>query len=1287
MQKSLLHLSLGLGLLAVAGLNESVVGQTTRNPSQASPSAQANTELLPVGQPLDRDLKEGETHVFETKLALGEYLEVTVEQLGIDASVEITDGLGKPVMKIDTPTAAEERETVGFVAVRSGKYSVTIQPVIQPTSPKAGRYRLTVTARRVATAQDRSLDRGLRALSEALSEKDAAKVLLRSEAAYGILLPLLGAGHPNVRAAALAYARKAPKDKWLRAAQLAEPILAVREKDDTARPTDLLSWNGIILRGYANAPNNADIPCHLKEKLIPLFTKDIDLRTRAFGLGGAETTNAISSVAVFYRRCDPDKVPDFLEPAILERESALGVEHTSVVLLTRIYSLTLTTQTLERFSAFTNRRTEAVLANPDLDRRAKAAALMEAGLNRRNIFQGMLVNSSLGGKEPSPEEARIFGEVTQAQTREADRLLQQALALLEPEKAKTQAQYFECLTEIQRSDSNRLADLDNQIIAFAESISRLEVPELIPELEEIAHRLEDKLEPSYKPACSEPPPNLTETKEKIRHIYEEIIRLAESQFPVNASSDGADKPEGESDAKAPDTSGRTRPDAQAKKDLRKEIDGAALAYARFLFSTGETAAAAEALERGLAFHLKREADSISARIVFAAGFDLAGDEKRAAELYGQAQTLAENVADERTKDKRLCECLPAIAQFHERYGRYDEAESVYRRLGEVTNRISSKKNKDESDESDGDDAVLSIPEQGLTWIAGARGDEKAFADRLSILNRKFPDLMQEEPETPKPFLRLRKARQWRQNLLVFYAIQYAGFGNRAQTAALMARFDAGPGDDPEDAPMLWTAGLKLMRTGRGREALTYFERSVLAEISGEPAKAERHLQLAIRLAEELDSPENVLAFLERVAVRLENIPESNRQRVAVYSQIGRFQELTGHPDQALRTYQRLAEMGQGFTGVSIPVRERMVLELWRGGQIASAVQPQAAVNDLRELQLLRMVLERIFQKAEPAQDETTGLRGGCPPETVSESDLDFAGELNRTVSLHALGLPQSATARRAAFESVLRRKDRTPESFVESVPDHRIIETHPELTLMADTALSEFRSEPRKDELSRELFIELFGNVDLTDVRFSHWGDRTIRFDLQGLEPAVETGSGKETSFSEVVQSFVNQVIRKHPEYRVWLTPITLNAVQKALPADAALVEVVRYTPFDPKTGTTEGEERYGVYVLNPQGEPQWFDGGTAGEVDRAAAVLANEARYYGDDESKAATTVLENRFIAPALKLTGNAKRVYVAFDERVASLPLRKLVDGQGKLLGDSRGLIFIRSGRELLTMNVPR
>ena len=63
----------------------------------------------------------------------------------------------------------------------------------------------------------------------------------------------------------------------------------------------------------------------------------------------------------------------------------------------------------------------------------------------------------------------------------------------------------------------------------------------------------------------------------------------------------------------------------------------------------------------------------------------------------------------------------------------------------------------------------------------------------------------------------------------------------------------------------------------------------------------------------------------------------------------------------------------------------------------------------------------------------------------------------------------------------------------------------------------------------------------------------------------------------------------------------TLEQARAVLPDDAALVEFIRFRPFDPKALDAReafGEPRYAAYVVRSAGPVRWTDLGAASDID-----------------------------------------------------------------------------------------
>ncbi len=152
--------------------------------------------------------------------------------------------------------------------------------------------------------------------------------------------------------------------------------------------------------------------------------------------------------------------------------------------------------------------------------------------------------------------------------------------------------------------------------------------------------------------------------------------------------------------------------------------------------------------------------------------------------------------------------------------------------------------------------------------------------------------------------------------------------------------------------------------------------------------------------------------------------------------------------------------------------------------------------------------------------------------------------------------------------------------------------------------------------------------------------------------------------------------------------PVTIDAVQRLLPTDSALVEWVRYRPLDLKIANTNQRwqpSRYAAYVLLPDGTVQAVDLGEAAQLDKEALALR---ALLGKPETAPGTLKrlsrrLDARWFAPVRKLTGGARHLLVAPDGQINLLPLAALVDERGQHLIERYTFTYLGSGRDLLRL----
>ena len=116
-------------------------------------------------RPVERPLAPDATLRVTLPLQAGDYVEITVEQLGIDAIVAVTGPDGAAIDEVDDTSELDGPEHVRVIADATGDYVLAVRSEPLP-AVQAGRCRLTVGERRPATDADRAVAAERRATTE-----------------------------------------------------------------------------------------------------------------------------------------------------------------------------------------------------------------------------------------------------------------------------------------------------------------------------------------------------------------------------------------------------------------------------------------------------------------------------------------------------------------------------------------------------------------------------------------------------------------------------------------------------------------------------------------------------------------------------------------------------------------------------------------------------------------------------------------------------------------------------------------------------------------------------------------------------------------------------------------------------------------------------------------------------------------------------------------------------------------------------------------------------------------
>lgn len=158
------------GYVIVALILAMTVGQLTRAQSTQPETA----TLLRSQQPVERELAGGQTHVYQLEANAGDFLQIRIEQKGVDVALKLfdTDGVrGKLLAEMDSPNSKDGPETLSFVVTFGGSY--TLQVSSFDAQATKGSYTIRLEALRKATAPDKRRVEVERAFVEGIALRDA----------------------------------------------------------------------------------------------------------------------------------------------------------------------------------------------------------------------------------------------------------------------------------------------------------------------------------------------------------------------------------------------------------------------------------------------------------------------------------------------------------------------------------------------------------------------------------------------------------------------------------------------------------------------------------------------------------------------------------------------------------------------------------------------------------------------------------------------------------------------------------------------------------------------------------------------------------------------------------------------------------------------------------------------------------------------------------------------------------------------------------------------------------
>ncbi len=139
-------------------------------PANAESSPLAPVLSLVADTPIERSLSEGETDVLELSLDSGRFVDLLVEQMGIDIMFRLFDPAGTLLTEQDAVKRPNDSEEFRWITATQGVYRVEIR--CRLCKPELGSYKASIIALREPLATDEIVVRADRALSEGRRLRD-----------------------------------------------------------------------------------------------------------------------------------------------------------------------------------------------------------------------------------------------------------------------------------------------------------------------------------------------------------------------------------------------------------------------------------------------------------------------------------------------------------------------------------------------------------------------------------------------------------------------------------------------------------------------------------------------------------------------------------------------------------------------------------------------------------------------------------------------------------------------------------------------------------------------------------------------------------------------------------------------------------------------------------------------------------------------------------------------------------------------------------------------------------
>jgi CHAT domain-containing protein len=262
----------------------------------------------------------------------------------------------------------------------------------------------------------------------------------------------------------------------------------------------------------------------------------------------------------------------------------------------------------------------------------------------------------------------------------------------------------------------------------------------------------------------------------------------------------------------------------------------------------------------------------------------------------------------------------------------------------------------------------------------------------------------------------------------------------------------------------------------------------------------------------------------------------------------------------------------------------------------------------------------------------------------------MSGTLDRALTFSLHHLPNESQATQLALSTIIQRKGRILDLFT--------------------NLRSQFNDDPETLNLFDELKTVTSQLTALTYNPPPTLSPENLRTQRQNLE----------TRFRELEDT----LSRRSRNFANLTASPNVSDLQAALPTHTALVEFIRYRPYDASQNRL-GESRYAAYILHPDGRINGIDLGSAAAIDQAAELFSSDLNDPNTPKGQVKITgqKLDQLVMAPIRQHLGDTTTLFLSPDGTLNQIPFEALVDASGNYLVEHYQFRYLTSGRDLMRL----